>query len=136
MQYHIETVDPKFLDLKQFPLSPSLDDHSAPTLSAGLRRSDDSFVTEDIHLGFRNQPISGGPRRSSDDQLEILGPFEFANTYLYGILFRPIVRDLLTLLGNSVAQPKNLVAKHTHGRMNRSYIPLARQSPYPTGYRA
>lgn len=84
MQYHIETVDPKFLDLRKFPLSPILHDSAVQLLVDRPQSSNDSLVGEENDTDFRHEP-QRSRRRSSSDHLEILGPFEFSNTFVYRV---------------------------------------------------
>lgn len=85
MQYHIETVNPKFLDLRQFPLSPTLHESAVRHLVDRPQSSNDSLVAEENGADVCNES-QRGRRRSSSDHLDILGPFEFSNTFVYRIL--------------------------------------------------
>lgn len=85
MQYHIQTVDPKFLDLRQFPQPPSRLISAAHNEALAALGSDDSVVADEVDLGVGNESVCDRPQRSrgsSADQLEILGSFELiTNTY-------------------------------------------------------
>lgn len=93
MQYHIETVDPKFLDLRQFPLSPTLRESATQHLVDRPQSSNDSLVGEENDTDVRHKSQRGRRRRSSD-HLDILGPFEFSNTFVYRILSLTIISSL------------------------------------------
>ena len=88
MQYHIQTVDPKFLDLRQFPLPPSRLVSAAHDEAFAALGRDDSVVGDEIDLGVGNQSVYDRSQRSRGsfaDQLEILGSFEL-NTNTYSVL--------------------------------------------------
>lgn len=85
MQYHIETVDPKFLDLRQFPLSPTLHESAVLHLVDRPQSSNDSLVAEENDTDVPNES-QRGRRRSSSDHLDILGSFELSNALVYRIL--------------------------------------------------
>ena len=135
MQYHIETVDPKFLDLRQFPLSPTLHDSTAQQLVERPQSSDDSLVGEENDTDFR-QESQRGRRRSSSDHLDILGPFEFSNTFVYRIPSSDQYFQLLLTLRLDLGHPKNSTTKDNLGEMNQRHILQSRQTPYHIGSRA
>lgn len=74
MQSHIETVDPKFLDLRQFPLRLN---RATEDLGLSAQCSDDIYVGDDIDFCVGGNSIYNR-RSSSIDQLDILGPFELS----------------------------------------------------------
>lgn len=83
MQSHFDTVDPKFLDLRQFPLPLTRHDLSIPVQheSAKAQCRNDGFVEEDIDLsGGGNENAIYIRRSSSTDQLDMLGPFELSKS--------------------------------------------------------
>lgn len=119
MQSHIETVDPKFLDLRQFPLPLNRNlgcydlSTSAQNKDVKAQCRDVGVVVEDVDLGVGGN--QGYNRRSSStDQLDILGPFELSksnsnssansdatsnsssNTKMYNFLSDQLIRSCLT----------------------------------------
>lgn len=135
MQYHIETVDPKFLDLRQFPLSPTLHDSAVQQLIDRPQSSDDSLVGEENDTDFRHES-DRGRRRSSSDHLDILGPFEFSNTFVYRIPSSDQYFQTLLTLRLDLGRPKKLTTKENRGETNQRHILQSRQRPYHTGSRA
>lgn len=85
MQDPLGTVDPLFLNIPVNNLrSPSPRSQYAATAAAaaaapGRQWSDESFVDNGISMSFQND-LPGHRYRSSDDQLDILGQFEFGYT--------------------------------------------------------
>lgn len=134
MQYHIETVDPKFLDLRQFPLSPTLHESAVRHLVDRPQSSNDSLVAEENDTDVRNES-QGSRRRSSSDHLDILGPFEFSNTFVYRILSLTSISNI-TNIETRLARHKNSTTKVNLGEMNQRHILQSRQRPYRIQFRA
>lgn len=123
MQYHIETVDPKFLDLRQFPLSPTLHESAVRHLVDRPQSSDDSLLGEENDPDFRHES-QRGRRRSSSDHLDILGPFELSNTFVYRIFSLTSISNL-TNDGSRPSSPQGLHHKRrSWGDESEAHTPI------------
>lgn len=121
MQYQIETVDPKLLDLRHFPLPSSRQLFTAQDEASKLQGGGQDLKGDDIDLSLHSKSIYAR-RRSSIDQLDILGQFEFSFSCVYRLL---PTNDGVLANAEYLAQPKNPICRNTY--VNRRSRHILRQ---------